>query len=200
MRALRFVVPCLALAAAALAQGKVFLTPEEALALAFPGCASSRKEHVLDDAQRARIVEVSGQEATRSMVIAYEARRDGELVGTAYFDRHRVRSLHELIMVVVDTQGRCARIEVLAFGEPLDYLPRGTFYGQFAGRALDAELSTKRAVKSVAGATLTVEATVAAVRRVLATHATVYPDQRPKPPGGEEPPPSPAPDQPSPRT
>lgn len=176
-------------AAPVAAQGKVFLTTDEALALAFPGCKIERKEHLLDDRQRARIAEQAGQAAPRAIVFAYEARRDGALVGTAWFDRHRVRSLQELVMIVVAPDGRCARVEVLAFGEPVDYLPRETFYAQLVGRPLDAELSTKRAIRGVAGATLTVDATVAAVRQVLATHAVVYPDQQPKP----APTPAPAP-------
>jgi len=179
----RIVSVCLALAAAAAAipaQGKVFLTTDEALELAFPGCQITRKEHLLEERQRARITELSGRTASRAVAFAYEARRDGALVGTAWFDRHRVRSLQELLMIVVGPDGRCARIEVLAFGEPIDYLPRESFYAQLTGRPLDAELSTKHAIRGVAGATLTVEATVAAVRHVLATHAVIYPDQQPK--------------------
>ncbi len=180
----RHLAAFLGLAASAMpvaAQGKVFLTTDEALALAFPGCQIVRKEHLLDEGQRARIAEQAGQVTPRSIVFAYEARRDGVLVGTAWFDRHRVRSLKELLMIVVGPDGRCARVEVLAFGEPVDYLPRATFYGQLVGRPLDAELSTKRAIRGVAGATLTVDATVAAVRQVLAMHAVLYPDQQPKP-------------------
>lgn len=187
---------CLAFATATAplaAQGKVMLTTDEALALAFPGCQILRKEHVLDERQRTRIGERSGQAAPRAIVFAYEARRDGVLVGTAWFDRHRVRSLQELLMIVVGTDGRCARVEVLAFGEPVDYLPRETFYAQFVGKPLDAELSTKRAIRSVAGATLTVDATVAAVRQVLATHAELYPDQQPRPAPVPAPAPAPAP-------
>lgn len=199
MATLRVLAVFLALAVGATtlaAQGKVFLTTDEALALAFPGCQVVRKEHVLDERQRALVGEQTGQAAPRSIVFAYEARRDGVLVGTAWFDRHRVRSLQELLMIVVGPDGRCARIEVLAFGEPVDYLPRETFYAQLVGRALDPELSTKRAIRGVAGATLTVDATVAAVRQVLATHAVVYPGQKPPPapapaPAGE---PAPKPD------
>ncbi len=58
------------------------------------------------------------------------------------------------------------------FGNPkrLDYLPRGAWYGQFAGRGLDDELELKRGIKGVTGATLTARATTAAARRLLATH------------------------------
>jgi hypothetical protein len=68
-------------------------------------------------------------------------------------------------------------LEVISFEEPLDYLPRGSFYAQLIGKQLDSKLSTKREVVGVTGSTLTVEATVQATRRVLAAHMVLHPDQ-----------------------
>jgi hypothetical protein len=96
--------------------------------------------------------------------------REGKVVGTAYFDTHRVRTMPETILVLVDAAGAVARIEVLSFQEPEDYLPLPRWYAQFPGRLLDDELSLKRAIRPVAGATLTTNATTDAVRRVLALH------------------------------
>ena len=169
------------LAAPASAQGKVFLSTKEALALAFPECEVTRAKYVLDAAKKKRATELAGHKPRRSMVYAYEARKDGVLVGTAYFDRHRVRSKQELVMVVVGPDSSVRRLEVLSFEEPVDYLPRGSFYAQLVGRALDKDLSTKRGIVGVTGATLTVNATVQAVRRVLAAHMVLHPEQRPRP-------------------
>ena len=176
------------LAAPAVAQGKVFLSTKEALALAFQDCEVERAKYVLDAAKKKRATELAGHKPRRSMVYAYEARKAGKLVGTAYFDRHRVRSKQELVMVVVDTKSVVRRLEVVSFEEPVDYLPRGSFYAQLVGRGLDDKLSTKRDIVGVTGSTLTVNATVQAVRRVLAAHMVLHPDQvrKPqKPPVGE---------------
>ncbi|HEB54237.1 MAG TPA: FMN-binding protein [bacterium] len=170
MRALRTMALSLAAAVSLGAQGKVFLTTSEALQLAFPKCEIQRTQRVLTAAMKAQVKRLAGHKPRRSLVVGYEARRAGKLVGTAYFDRHRVRSRSQLLMVAVDPQGKVLRVEVLAFHEPTEYLPHGRFFAQFAGRALDRRLRTGRAVRGVAGATLTVDATVAAVRRVLATH------------------------------
>lgn len=167
----------LASAFAAPAQGKVFLTTKEALSLAFPKCKVERTKYVLDDVLKAKATKLAGHKPRRSMVYAYEARKDGKLVGTAYFDRHRVRSKQELVMIVVDTESKVRRIEVIAFEEPTDYLPRGSFYAQFLGRGLDARLDTKRDIVGVGGSTLTVNATIEAVRRILAAHMVLHPKQ-----------------------
>lgn len=166
----------LVMAAAAVlpAQGKTFLTTKEALTLAFPDCKIERQRHVLNDAKKKRVLKLSGEKPCRSMVIAYQATKNGKVVGTAYFDRHRVRSQRELVMIVVDPKNKVRRIEVVSFGEPLDYMPRGRFYAQFVGKGLKDKLSTKGNIRGVVGSTLTVNATADAVRRILATHQVLF--------------------------
>jgi hypothetical protein len=166
----------LSLAAAVLpAQGKVLLSTDEALALAFPEATMTRRVHALSVKLQQAISERAGVPCERATVFAYEARRGDELLGVAYFDNHRVRSLNEVLMIAVGGDHKVHRVEVLAFGEPIDYLPRDVFYAQFVGRPLDAELSLRRAIRPVTGATLSVQAATDAVRRVLATHRELYP-------------------------
>jgi len=152
------------------ARARVLVTVEEALALAFPGAEIERRTVFLTEAQRARATELAGQPPATAIVHPYVARRDSEVVGTAYFDTHVVRTLAETVMVAVDREGRVGRVEVLSFDEPPDYLPREPWYRQFDQRELDAELELRRSIRPVSGATLTARATTDAVRRALALH------------------------------
>lgn len=159
---------CLLATAAA---AKVFLSQEEALKLAFPESKVERKTAFLTPAQQKEAKKLSGEEELPSALATYYvAARDGHEVGTAYFDTHDVRTMPETIMVVVDPAGKIARIEVLSFSEPEEYLPRPHWYEQFQGKPLDEELSMKRGIRPITGATLTARATTDAARRVLALH------------------------------
>lgn len=160
----------LALALPVPAAARVFLSVDEALELAFPGCQVERQTVFLTDEQQARARELAGVEVPGALVHPYVARRGGERVGTAYFDAHRVRTLPETLMVVVDPEDRVERIEILSFSEPQDYLPREVWYRQFLGRPLGEALEVGREIRGVTGATLTARATTDAVRRVLALH------------------------------
>jgi hypothetical protein len=153
--------------------GKVFMDRDEALELAFPGCEVQRTTVYLDEEHVKRIEALSKVEFEGSILYPYRAVREGKVVGTAYFDTHRVRSKRETLMVVVDSEGRTSRIEVLAFGEPLDYVPRDRWYDQFDGRPLDEDLTLGREIRGVTGATLTAVATTDCARRVLAAHRVV---------------------------
>lgn len=169
-----------ALAGPALAGGKTFLTKEEALALAFEGCKVERTVKVLDAQARVRVEKLSGSALERGIAYAYTASKEGKCVGTAYFDVHRVRTMRQVLMVVVDPAGKVRRVELLAFAEPSQFIPTSRWYGQFVGKALDDTLSLKRDIKGVTGATLTARATTQAVRRMLAIHAVLNPVSKEK--------------------
>ena len=176
----RLLVAAAGLLAAAAAGAKVFLTQEEALRLAFPGAKVERRTAYLTEAQQKNAQKLSGDpEPPSALAGYYVATKDGRLVGTAYFDTHVVRTMPETIMVAVDPAGAIARIEVLSFSEPEEYLPKAHWYEQFQGKPLDDELSMKRGIRPVTGATLTARATTDAARRVLALHEVLR--EAPKP-------------------
>ena len=160
-------------------QARILLTVDDALALAFPDCEITRRTVLLTEEQLALARELSGGEIRGALVHPYDARCNGEYAGTAYIDTHRVRTLAETLMVVVDPDEKVRRIEILAFREPEEYIPRPIWYQQFTDRELAPDLALKRDIRNVAGATLTARATTEAVRRVLALHRTIGGDSPP---------------------
>jgi len=167
------------LLAAAPAAARVFVTVDEALKLAFPGCEVTRRTAYLTPEQVKRARGLAAAEVPSALINYYVAARSGQPAGTAYFDTHRVRTLPETLMIVVDPQGRVGRIEVLSFREPEEYKPRGAWYQQFLGKTLDPDLQLKRDIRPVTGATLTARATTDAVRRVLALHRILGEERKP---------------------
>jgi hypothetical protein len=176
----RLLLAALLLALAPAAHAKVLLTANEALALAFPSCQVHRATAFLSKAQQERAAQLAAAPVESALVNPYHAVCNGKAAGTAYFDVHRVRTQPERLMIALGPDGKVRRIEVLTFDEPQDYLPRAGWYGQFAGKGLDDKLTLDGSgtVRKVAGATLTAQATSAAVRRVLAIHR-VLGEQRP---------------------
>lgn len=162
-----------ALGAAAL-QARVLQTPEEALALAFPGSQVSKQAYYLTREQKASLA-AQGLGEVPGLVFQYRVERDGQLLAFAYLDTHRVRTLPETLLVILNPQGQVLRVEVLAFAEPPDYLPRESWYRQFAGTSPERPPRLGDTLRPVAGATLTAQATAAAVRRVLAVHQVLLP-------------------------
>lgn len=153
--------------------GKVFLTTDQALALAFPDCKIERGTIALSEAEQKRIAKLCGSDFDKGLVFPYVAKKSGKVVGTAYFDTHKVRTHRETLMVAVDAESKVLRVELLSFAEPQEYIPRSKWYAQFDGKILNAKLNLKKDIKGVTGATLTARATTAAARRVLAIHKVI---------------------------
>jgi len=160
------------------AAAEVFHSRESALALAFgdDGQVESR-ELFLDRQEQSLASQLAGSEIASRLVKVYEGRRDGRLVGYAYFETHRVRSLPETLMVVVDPEGRTLGVHLLAFHEPEAYLPHQRFMEQFDRSELGDELSLRSGIQGMAGSTFTAQAITAAVRRVLSVHEVVVQPQ-----------------------
>ncbi len=149
-------------------------TAQEALALAYPGAALIRHEHFLTEAQAQQVKQLAGVPLLGLWTVAYEARKDGKLVGVAFFDTHLVRTLQETAMVALGADGRILRVEVVAFREPQDYMAKAQWIKQFEGKALTPDLKLQGNIRPLAGATLTANALTDASRRCLALGQVLY--------------------------
>jgi len=163
------------------------LTQDEALQLAFPPPATiERRTAFLTEDQLARARALAGPdvEVTSRVVTYYLGHAcgpsapcggSGRPLGVAYFERHRVRTLNEVLMFVVSPEGRLERVDILEFREPPEYRASPRWLGQLLGRELNDELSLKGSVVNLTGATLTSRAITRASRRALALHRVIAP-------------------------
>lgn len=154
------------------AEATVFYTQKQALALAFPDADRVEKEtYVLTAEQVETIQKRARSRLDTRLVTIHTAWRGNELLGYAHIDVHTVRTKSEGFMVVLDPDGQVRSVRVLAFYEPLDYLPSERWYDGFAGRNADDSLRIGRDVDAVSGATLSAQAATDGVRRMLAYYA-----------------------------
>jgi Na+-translocating ferredoxin:NAD+ oxidoreductase RnfG subunit len=152
------------------------LTQDEALALAAPQAAWERHTAFLADDDIAAISEQSnGVKIEQRVFSYYVALVDDQGTHVAYFEAHPVRTMPEVVMVVVTAQGTVDRVEILKFSEPPEYRAPAGWLAQFKGHDLDDDLSLKGDIVGMTGATLTARAVTDAVRRLLAVHAYLQP-------------------------
>jgi hypothetical protein len=157
------------LLAAAPAAAKVFYSRSEALRLAFPDAERIEDDtYVLSDAQAERIGELAQSPLDSKLVKIYRGFHGDQLLGYAVIDIHNVRTMPEAFMVVLTPEGSVRSVRVLAFHEPLDYLPSERWYDQFDAKSLASPLRVGGDIHGVVGATLSARATTRGVRRALA--------------------------------
>ena len=148
---------------------KVFASQAEALAEAFPEASRiDRRTVILRKKDAAKIAAITHEEVKAKIVVLHTAYEDGELLGYAHIDVHNVRTKPEALLIVLTPTGTVRSVRMLAFHEPLDYLPTERWYAQFVGKTNRDGLRVGRDVHGVVGATLSAQAAVDGVRRMLA--------------------------------
>jgi transcriptional regulator of nitric oxide reductase len=166
-----FAALCLASGAA---HAKVFYSRSEALALAFPGADRiDEKSILLEDEQATRIEQLAKSRLESRLVRINTGYRGAELLGYAFIDVHTVRTLPEAILVVLTPGGEVRTVRVLAFHEPLEYMPSARWYQQFEQKTLASPLRLGGDVHAIVGATLSSRAATEGVRRALALYQIV---------------------------
>jgi hypothetical protein len=159
------------LSAATQTRAAVYLSLDQALALAFPGAERMEKRNfVLTADQKKRIEDLAQAPLGSQLVSVNVGWRGADVMGYALIDVHTVRTVQQGLMVVVTPDGHVGSVRVLAFYEPAEYLPNDRFRRQYEGKQLDANLQLGKGVQAVSGATLSSVATTRAVRRSLAIY------------------------------
>ena len=152
------------------AAAAVFYSQQEALEQVFPDAEIRERTWVLTAEQSARISQLARSELESSIVTLHSGWKQGELLGHAFIEVHKVRTKAEAFMVVIDPKGAVKTVMILAFHEPPDYLPTDRWYTQFAGKSLNDGMRVGRDIHGVVGATLSTRAVSRGVRRALAIH------------------------------
>jgi hypothetical protein len=156
------------------ARTEVFHSQNEAIGLAFPDAERIEVEtRVLTEEQARRVEELSRAPLETKLIRIWRGMRGGELLGYAMIDVHTVRTHPEAFMVVLTPEGSVRSVRILAFHEPLDYLPPERWYRQFGEKSLADALRVGGDVHGIVGATLSAQATTAGVRRALALFAVL---------------------------
>jgi electron transport complex protein RnfG len=158
------VVTAILAAAPAFAQ----IPREKALAAVYPGASFRTEQIFLTPSQQKQVQAAADADVATAHYARYVATRDGKLVGRAYIDTHTVRTKRESLLISLDENGRVLRVDVTAFLEPAEYKASDAWLRQYRDRTLTDDLGVNRAIRPIAGATLTARATNNAVRRVLA--------------------------------
>lgn len=156
-------------------RARVLLTQKDALALAFPDGRFERRTAFLTDAQAEAAAKAAGSELASKVWTYYLGTSTGAPAATAYFESHKVRTMNEAFMAVVNADGTLRSVEILSFAEPDEYLAPKAWLKQFEGKPLDEELYLRRGLRNIAGASITSDAVTRGVRRVLAVHRVLNP-------------------------
>lgn len=176
IKLIQFVRFILAITAATLlvsgtSDATVFHARSEMFDVAFPQAESIHaKDYFLTKEQRIAIEHLAIRGLDSDLITVYTAHRDDEVLGYAILDTHVVRTLPETFLVVLGVDGTVTATHILAFHEPLEYMPSQRWLALLEDRSLTDDLRLGRDIAGITGSTLSSHAVLGGVRRALAIY------------------------------
>lgn len=162
-----------------LSWAKEIRRPEQALSQIYPGSQIEVRNIVLTKEQLEEVQRLSGVKMESRLASWYLVKRGGQLIAYAYVDMHRVRTHPEVVLYTIKPDGRLDVVEVLAFYEPLEYMPEDNWLRLFAGKQLQKDpIRLRKDIPNITGATLTARAITDNARKVLALWQVLFGGQR----------------------
>ena len=158
----------------------VLYAKNEALQLIFPEADSIKPEAIfLTSEQAARVEELARSRLESRLLTVHVGRKGDETLGYAFLDIHVVRTQPEALFIVLTPEGVVDSVLIVAFHEPLEYMPSERWQAQFPGKTLTPDLQVRRGIAPISGATLSAYAMTESVRRALAVYQVALQKGRP---------------------
>jgi hypothetical protein len=149
--------------------------PEDVLKRIYPGSNVEIKNLVLNFQQLESIQKLSGVKFDSKLVSIYIVKKGQNIIAYGYVDTHTVRTKPEVVLYTIAPDFKIDVIEVLHFGEPLEYLPEKNWFENFKGKGLDNDgLKLRTNIPNVSGATLTSRAITDRARLAIAIVKTLF--------------------------
>ena len=170
------------LGSATIVEAEVFYSKAEALQVAFPQADRVETQTFFLTPQQIKQVEDLAQAPVDSKLATFHVGHTADAVqGYAFIETHLVRTFPETFLMVVSPDGTLQKLLVLAFYEPLDYLPSDLWLEQFDQKRLTPSLRLRRDIHGIMGSTLTAQAVTQGVRKVLALFQVLIQEKTPHP-------------------
>jgi hypothetical protein len=144
------------------------------LAVAFPkGAEVVERTILLSGEQKQEVERRSQAKLSSNLFHFFVGKVGGQVSGYAVIDSRLMRSNLAVYMVVLDPNFVVQKVVVLAFNEPLEYMPADGWYKHLEGDRPIADLIPGQGIPPIAGSTLSTNGLSDGVRAVRASFEVV---------------------------
>lgn len=152
----------------------ILLEPQEAMAQSFGEGSLIEKESIVLTKDEAQQIESHAKSKLESKIVRiFYAKKEAQIIGYGVLLSKKIRSKNGVTLYIFDAARHLKAIEVVAFNEPLEYLPNKSWSAQFSGKTESDTLSVGRDIPTITGATLSARAVTDGARLAFAVLKSV---------------------------
>lgn len=156
-------------------QAGLMLSPFDAMKINFGDDARIEKKNILlNTAEAKAITQLANTKLNTKIYRVFRAYKEDTLLGYGVLVLHKVRSKDTAVLSIIALDGSLKALEIIAFNEPMEYLPSVHWTKVFKERKLNPRLALGKDIPSISGSTLSARATAVAARIALALFEVKY--------------------------
>jgi len=134
--------------------GAMIISPQEAMSYSYGKDAKVVKKNILLSKKQASIIQKEAKVKLKSKIFRiFKATKEDKLLGYGILVNKKVRSKNAVVLYFI-SDGVLRGIEIVAFNEPMEYLPSKNWNSQFEGVQTDKMLRVSKEIPTISGATL----------------------------------------------
>ncbi|MDP1784044.1 MAG: FMN-binding protein [Sulfuricurvum sp.] len=123
---------------------------------------------ILTNAQLQQLIKTSQQPIDSKLYRIYVAKNDAKILGYGVLMSKKVRTKTAISLYLIGIDGKIKSIEIVAFNEPMEYLPTKTWLNVFDQKSSANTLKLNQDIPTTTGATLSARAITDGARAALA--------------------------------
>ncbi len=133
----------------------VLISPIDAMKQSFGTHATVVKKNILINNEQAKTIQTNAKVKLSSKIFrTFKATKDGKTLGYGVLINNKVRSKNAVVLYLISKESTLLSIEIIAFNEPMEYIPSKKWISQFENIPTDKQLNVGREIPTITGATL----------------------------------------------
>ncbi|OIP56116.1 MAG: FMN-binding protein [Helicobacteraceae bacterium CG2_30_36_10] len=157
----------------------VLISPQEAMALAYKDATQITKKNILlTNEQTQKIQEEAKVKLNTKIYRIFKAQKQNELLGYGILVNEKVRSKNAVVLYFISKESILKSIEIIAFNEPVEYLPSREWNSQFENVKTSKMLHISKEIPTIAGATMSARSVIDGSRVAFALYNTLLKNQK----------------------
>ena len=147
---------------------------DEVIKSSFAGVSIIEPKQIILTQKQFSQVQSRAKAAVRTKIYRYyDIKSKSERLGYAVLIARKVRGKKATVLFAFDNSGTLKFTEIMAFGEPPEYIPNKTWMDQLQNQAPSAILTVGKDIPTISGSTLSARSITEAARVARAIYETV---------------------------
>lgn len=140
---------------------KMLISPIDVMNQSYGAKSKISEDNILlTNIQAKKIQEESNVKLESNIFKVFKAEQNGKIIGYGILINKKIRSKNGVVLYLISTDSVLKGMEVIAFNEPMEYVPSKKWISQFENVKTQTQLNLSKDIPTITGATLSAKSFV----------------------------------------